>query len=141
MIGQSSSPPWLMTDWLLGQFGTERQQAITRYIDFIRAGVGLPTLWEKLQNQIYLGSEQFVQRMQRTITSLQALQEVPRAQRRAVAKPLDHYASLAANAFLGMALAYRSGDYTMKTIADHFGVHYTTVSRAVREYETTGSEK
>lgn len=141
MIGQSSSPPWLMTDWLLGQFGTDRQQAITRHIDFIRAGVGLPTLWEKLQNQIYLGSEQFVQRMQRTITSLQALQEVPRAQRRAVAKPLDHYASLAANAFLGMALAYRSGDYTMKTIADHFGVHYTTVSRAVREYETTGSEK
>ncbi len=136
MIGQASSPPWLNTDWILGQFGSEWQQAITRYIDFVRAGVGLPTLWEKLQNQIYLGSEQFVQRMQREIESLQALQEVPRAQRRPVAKPLDHYVRHASDPFLGMALAYLSGDYTMKAIADHFGVHYTTVSRAVKAYET-----
>ena len=28
----------------------------------------------------------------------------------------------------------------MKTIADHFGVHYTTVSRAVKEYEATKNE-
>jgi len=138
MIGQVSPPPWLKTDWILGQFGSVRQQAITRYIDFVRAGVGLPTLWEKLQNQIYLGSEQFVQRMQREIESLQALQEVPRAQRRPVAKSLDHYARHAPDPFVGMALAYLSGDYTMKAIADHFGVHYTTVSRAVKEYETTG---
>ena len=89
--------------------------------------MGLPTLWENLQNQIYLGSEQFVQRMQKEIESLQALQEVPRAQRRPVAKPLDHYARQASDPFLGMALAYLSGDYTMKAIADHFGVHYTTV--------------
>lgn len=31
-----------------------------------------------------------------------------------------------------MAAAYRSGDYTMKQIADYFGVHYAIVSRAVR---------
>jgi putative transposase len=105
--------------------------------DFVQAGVGLPTLWEKLQNQIYLGSEQFVQRMQKEIESLQALQEVPRTQRRPVAKPLDHYARHTSDPFLGMALAYLSGDYTMKAIADHFRVHYTTVSRAVKEYEAT----
>ena len=138
MIGMASPPPWLKTDWLLGQFGTDRQQAIARYVDFVRAGVGLPTLWDKLHNQIYLGSEQFVQRMQKEIESLQALQEVPRAQRRPVAKPLDYYARQSPDPFLGMALAYLSGDYTMKAIANHFGVHYTTVSRAVKEYEATG---
>jgi len=31
-----------------------------------------------------------------------------------------------------MALAHLSGDHTMKAIAEHFGVHYVTVSRAVR---------
>lgn len=138
MISRESPPPWLMTDWILGQFGAERHQAITHYIDFVRAGVGQPTLWAKLQNQIYLGSEQFVQRMQKEIESQQALQEVPRAQRRPVAKSLGHYARYASDPFLGMALAYLSGDYTMKAIADHFGVHYTTVSRAVKEYEATG---
>lgn len=30
-----------------------------------------------------------------------------------------------------MARAYRSGGYRMKEIADHFGVYYMTVSRAV----------
>jgi len=34
-----------------------------------------------------------------------------------------------------MAQAYRSGAYTMQAIADHFGVHYMTVSRAVRRFE------
>jgi DNA-binding MarR family transcriptional regulator len=34
-----------------------------------------------------------------------------------------------------MALAYLTGDYTMKEIAEAFGVHYPTVSRTVKEYE------
>ncbi len=33
--------------------------------------------------------------------------------------------------------AYLSGAYTMAEIGDHFGVHYMTVSRAVRELEGT----
>ncbi|MBT4811658.1 MAG: addiction module toxin RelE, partial [Thiotrichales bacterium] len=36
-----------------------------------------------------------------------------------------------------MAKAYLSGGYTMKEIGDHFGVHYMTVSRAVRKFEST----
>ena len=138
MIGRTLPPPWLMTDWILGQFGSDQPRAIMRYIDFVRAGVGLPALWENLQNQIYLGSEHFVQRMQKEIESLHTLREVPRAQRRPVAKPLDHYAHLTSDPFQAMALAYFSGDYTMKAIADHFRVHYTTVSRAVKEFEVAG---
>ena len=34
-----------------------------------------------------------------------------------------------------MAQAYKSGAYTMAQIAGHFGVHYMTVSRAVRSAE------
>jgi predicted DNA binding protein len=34
-----------------------------------------------------------------------------------------------------MAAAYVSGAYTMKAIAEYFGVHYSTVSRAVRRAE------
>ena len=30
-----------------------------------------------------------------------------------------------------MAVAYATGDYTLQAIADAFGVHYSTVSRAV----------
>jgi putative transposase len=34
-----------------------------------------------------------------------------------------------------MAQAYLSGDYSMKAIAEVFGVHYATVSRVVKAYE------
>ena len=34
-----------------------------------------------------------------------------------------------------IALAYLSGQHTMAAIAEHFGVHYTTVSRLVKVYE------
>jgi predicted DNA-binding protein YlxM (UPF0122 family) len=39
-----------------------------------------------------------------------------------------------------MALAYLTGDYTMKEVADAFEVHYATVSRAVRGYEAKKNE-
>jgi len=34
-----------------------------------------------------------------------------------------------------MAHAFASGGYTLKEIADYFGVHYSTVSRAVKRGE------
>lgn len=37
----------------------------------------------------------------------------------------------------GMARAHLSGQHSMAAIARHFGVHYSTVSRAVKHYERT----
>lgn len=34
-----------------------------------------------------------------------------------------------------MALAYRSGCYTLKEIGEHFGVSHATVGRAVKSIE------
>ena len=34
-----------------------------------------------------------------------------------------------------VALAYLSGHHTMAAVANHFDVHYTTVSRLVKKYE------
>ncbi|MCP4375622.1 MAG: helix-turn-helix domain-containing protein [bacterium] len=31
-----------------------------------------------------------------------------------------------------MVSAYKSGGYTLKEIADHYGLHYSTVSRIVK---------
>lgn len=51
--------------------------------DLVRAGVGLPSVWDKLQGQIYLGGEKFIEQMQ----SDQLMDEIPRTQRRPLAKP------------------------------------------------------
>ena len=135
MIGETPLPSWLQRDWLLGQFSAQRKRAIGMYIDFVRAGVGLPSLWGELKNQIYLGNEPFVARMQKQVAAMDTLGEVPRAQRRALAKPLSDYAKRHREPKAAMAAAYLSGDYSMKAIAEYFGVHYATVSRAVASLE------
>jgi putative transposase len=90
-IGEALAPEWLQTDWLLGQFGNRRRQAVAKYVEFVRAGVGLPSLWERLKGQIYLGSDEFVESMLRRADSGQALGEVPRVQRQPVPPPLAYF--------------------------------------------------
>ena len=135
MLGRADQPPWLHTDWVLGQFGIRRSRAIEKYVDFVRAGVGQASIWDNLRNQIYLGSEAFVARLQKKAPKASDLGEIPRMQRRRAPKPLATYAAADADRDRAMALAYRSGSYTMKEIADHFGVHYATVSRSVSKHE------
>lgn len=58
------------------------------------------------------------------------LSEVPKAQRRHPPKPLRYYSHRYKDCHEAMAQAYRPGRHSLKAIADHFGVHYSTVSRA-----------
>jgi len=89
--------------------------------------------WDELQEQAFLGSEQFVERMKARLPETD-LREVPRAQRRRAPPPLSSFTAMA-DRQAGMAAAYRSGGYSMNAIGDAFGVHYATVSRAVRRAE------
>jgi REP element-mobilizing transposase RayT len=134
MIGKSTRPEWLQTDWILGQFGKRRKQAIATFRDFVDAGVGLPSIWNDLRGQIYLGKGEFVNKMQQHVQSDKDIGEIPRAQRREQARPLAYYSSFG-DRNAGIAAAYQTGDYTMKAIADEFGVHYATVSRVVKKTE------
>ena len=102
-----------------------------KYIDFVRAGVGLPSIWNQLTGQIYLGGEAFVQRMATLAKEKSDPLEVPRAQRRPQALPLSQYVAAYPDRKEGMAQAYAAGDYTLSQVARAFGVHYATVSRAV----------
>jgi REP element-mobilizing transposase RayT len=135
MIGRENRPEWLQTDWALGQFGRQRARAVTGYVDFVRAGVELPSLWESVRGQIFLGSEDFVRRMHNEAADRLDIAEIPRAQRRALARPLAEYRDSIVDRKAAMAAAYATGDYTMQEIALCFGVHYSTVSRAIKQFE------
>jgi REP element-mobilizing transposase RayT len=139
MIGKEPAAPWLQTDWILSQFSNERSGAIVRYIDFVRAGVGQPSLWEQLHGQLFLGSEAFIAKMQSAALTQTDISEIPRVQRRPVAKPLVYYRDDFDDKKAGMVAAYATGDYTMQQIADGFGVHYATVSRAVAQAMKSGA--
>lgn len=138
-VNQASSLKCLQVDWVLSQFSSDRAQAIVSYKNFVRAGIGLPPVWEELKNQIFLGSQAFVDKLQSQIPAESGdLTEIPKAQRRPLGKPLSDYVEAFPNAKDGMKKAFESGDYTLQQIAHAFGVHYSTVSRAISKSARAG---
>ena len=131
---QASALPWLDTDWLLSQFGSKRSAAINGYRQFVMAGKGLPSALIKTRHQLVLGDDAFVERHRQTHEP-ETLREVSKAHRKSVALTLDEYRALHPNKDEAMARAYLSGAYTMAEIGKFFGMHYMTVSRAVRKFE------
>lgn len=135
MIGKTSVPGWLETDWLLAQFDVQRDKARQQYIRFVAAGSEEPSIWRHLKQHIYLGDEHFVENMQTFLTEGDDLSEIPRAQCRPAPRTLGHYARAAATRHEALAAAYETGQYSLKEIAAYFGVHYSTVSRAVAQHK------
>lgn len=133
--GQADTPDWLATEWVLCQFGTRRTHARARFAQFVGDGQTQPSIWHGLRNQIYLGDEQFVARMQSQIKDEKSLDEIPKVQIRMCRLSLEDFARQHGNQRSAMAATFSSGAHTMKAIAAYFGVHYSTVSRAVRGAE------
>ena len=136
---------WLATDKLLAYFAPDqqsldREKAQQRYVEHVREGIGLSSVWEDLSGQVYLGDEKFVNKM--SAMAEQSPQgaragrsrlEIPHAQRKPVPLPLAAYVQQHPNnrnaAIQG---AFATGSYTMAQLAEHFGLHYTSVSRIVK---------
>lgn len=124
----------LTKDWLLGNFGKQRKRAIEGYKAFVKAGRNQPSPWEKLRNQVYLGSDEFIEHAQCQMTDEQSLDDIPKPQKLAPVKPLIHYVKQYPRAE-GMAKAYLSGHYSLAKVGEAYGVSYATVSRAVKAWE------
>lgn len=131
MVGAVDPPPWLATDGLLAAFGKRRAEARRRYVRFVAEGKGAGSIWMQLNRQIYLGDDDFVARMQAKAEAVDEV-NVPRAQRRAPPPTLAAIEQNLANRDQAMAAAHATGEYSYQQIAEHFGVHFTTVGRAVR---------
>jgi hypothetical protein len=130
--GLSEAPPWLHTDWLLSALSRQRQRAIERYRAFVAEGKNHPSPWAELKHQSHLGSEAFVERVQAKIPDDDDRSEIPRHQRRPLAKPLADYAERYPDRDEATFEAYASGGYRLREIGEHFGLHYSRLSRIVR---------
>jgi hypothetical protein len=122
--------------WLLGMFSdadNNKQKACARYCQFVEQGKGQPSPWEQLKNQIYLGSDAFVDEMQCKLSPDAVLQEIPVEQKKRVLLSLGNYAKKYSNRNLAIQNAYLSGGYRMKEIGDYFGLHYSRISQILKE--------
>ena len=131
--GWPEVPSWLTIEWLLSAFGARRKAAMEAYRRFVSEGKGASSPWDELKRQVYLGDEAFVDRMLASLDGDAPLAEVPSTQHRPPPKPLAHYAKVNRDRDTAIVAAYRSGGYSMKAIGDHFGLHYSMVSRVIKK--------
>jgi putative transposase len=141
MIGGRSPPDWLATDGLLTQFATDREEAVRRYVAFIREGIGKESIWRDLNRQIFLGNDTFVERMQTKLEGLSKTVGVPKAQKRPPAPALEEFASRYQDRNQGIVAAYATGEYSYKKIGDFYGLHFTTVGKILRKARASQGSK
>jgi putative transposase len=124
------SPPWLSTAAVLEHFGGDAG----RFQQFVRDAVNAPAPWSALHGQVFLGSEQFAERMARTLANMALSSEVPRADRFAGRPTLAELFGPAIRADHNrrndaIVQAHGVYGYSLAEIARHLGLHYSTVSR------------
>jgi hypothetical protein len=132
MVGEVPTPGWLCTDSVLVQFGQRRALARQRYRHFVSEGSGHPSLWSELKQQIYLGDEKFISKMQKKAVPQGDARSIPRAQRRSPAPSLAAIAAKHRERDTAIATAYATGAYSYREIAAHFDLHLATVGRIIR---------
>ena len=134
MINEVEAFDWLTTDWILSQFGGRLGQAQNGYRQFVLDGIGQKIeIWSELKNQIYLGDEDFVSKIQGKIEKDRKAWDIPKKQRRAIAKPLSEIEQQSADRNSAIKTAYATGVYSQREIGEHFHLHSSTVGVIVTE--------
>lgn len=132
MTGEEASPEWLATDGLLMQFSKQRAVARRRYIQYVEEGISKVSVWENLRQQIYLGDEHFIDRIQARVKVEGDELSIPKVQRRKPALTLETITSRQTDRNNAIIEAYATGAYSYREIAEHHGIHLATVGRIVR---------
>jgi hypothetical protein len=130
--GMAEGPAWLTVDWVLSQFATRRSTAARHYRRFVREGVGRPSIWQEVHAQVLLGEPDFVERLRAYLRGSEEVKEIPRRQRYVGRPPLQqlfgaHLSRARRDALIVRAVEQHG--YSQKEVADHVGLHYSTVSR------------
>jgi putative transposase len=150
LAGMAKSAPWLDAQPLYAQLapGKSAAKAAAQYAEFVAQGHGV-ALWDTaLQQQIYLGDDAFIARMQShagidnaSPLAPKRAAQVSRIHTSAPAKDSDlqNYAKLKAQSKeernQHMANAFYQGGHTQTAIAIAFKVSTSTVSRIVADHE------
>jgi hypothetical protein len=132
-LGRVPADAFLAVNGLLAQFAKRRSVAQARYAQFVAEGIKASSPWRQLKGQVFLGDERFVEQMQNHAAENQRQDvQIPVAHRRPPPAALRQIEKDAADRNAAIVRAHATGAYSYQQIADHFGIHFTTVGRIVR---------
>jgi putative transposase len=142
MAGEAPAPTWLATEALLAQFGSRRSETRRRYRRFVCEGRAEGSLWSALRQQIYLGSEEFVERMQERMEIKGDAQSIPTAQRRAPTQSLEAIAQKHPRRDDAIVAAYATGGYSATGRSPiTLSLHLATAGRIIRAHMQRGATR
>jgi putative transposase len=67
---------------ILEAFGKRKSSAQQKYQQFVAEEKGLPQAWEQIKNQMFLGTESFINDLQKKIKTNKVLIEISKSKRR-----------------------------------------------------------
>lgn len=75
-------PTWLEVGWTLGQFGPTQDEAVERYVAFVRAGLNSRSRpFAALKGRMFLGDDRLRRRVREELSRVRVSEEVPRLER------------------------------------------------------------
>lgn len=130
--GITEAPQWLKVDEVLSHFGKQTKRARTALQKALESTDKDFELMDQVKAQILLGSDTFVNKWKKQLTSGKIMAKARQRKSKKV-KPLTDFGKRFKNIKVAMVKAYETGNYTLDQIGTHFGVHYSTVSRTVKK--------
>ncbi len=141
-VGLATAPEWLDVQGLHGyvlgytvKSTADHRRAAARYSDLVATG-GKTRLWDgALRQQIYLGDEAFVERMQARVEPRRSVaREIPKVQR---GKPsgLQQWLASCGSREEALYRAYTESGLSMSALAVELGLSVSRVSRLIARAE------
>ncbi len=138
--GLNKPHPSLTIDWILGQMGREKRGAVRRYRAYVREGRRTDTIWKKVRGQSILGKEDFIDRFIGHVRGYEEIKEIPRGQRYLGRPGLEDLFSgkvVRDRKMRNQRVVKAVGEwgYSQREVADYLRLHYSTLSRVMKERE------
>ena len=135
MVNPDKKHDCLTTDWVLSNFGKRQKTTIEKYRKYILEGKNQPSPFLKVRNQVFLGSDEFIEDMKSKVSTGKSLKGNSKKKKQKPIKTLKYYQKTYKIRNEAIAMAYLSGHYTLEQVGDFFDLSYATVSRVVKEFE------
>jgi hypothetical protein len=140
-VGLNGAPGYLTVDWILSQLASQKAVAQNRYKAFVMEGIQDKSPWGELKGQIILGEKGFIEKFKGLLAEKEGIKEIPRRQRYANRPALSEIFKEGrrrdkTRRNRKIITAHLKFGYTLKEIADYLSLHYTTVSKSLKDGES-----
>jgi len=142
-LGSIKPPKYLNVLWILSNFDENIEKSKKKYKKFVLEGIGKESPWRELRGRIFLGSKKFIEEHEEKLSAKESEKEIAKTERFASRPDLEEiFKNTKTKKIRNKKIykAYEEYRYSLKEIGDFFNIHYSTISRIVKEIKEARNE-